>query len=114
METLLTICSLLKIKKLKQKDLTDYLGLSKNNFTDWKAGRTNSYMKYLPQISEFLNVSVDYLLGREEIQKKADTLSAIILDLRSNSDLLDVVQNLRTLSPDDLKAVNLFITTFKK
>ena len=114
METLLTICSLLKIKKLKQKDLTDYLGLSKNNFTDWKAGRTNSYMKYLPQISEFLNVSVDYLLGREEIQKKADTLSDIILDLRSNLDLLDVVQNLRPLSPDDLKAVNLFITTFKK
>jgi transcriptional regulator with XRE-family HTH domain len=114
METLSTICNLLKIKKLKQKDLTDYLGLSKYNFTDWKAGRTNSYMKYLPQISEFLNVSVDYLLGREEIQKKADTLSDIILDLRSNSDLLNVVQNLRTLSPDELKAVNLFITTFKK
>ena len=114
METLAIICNLLKIKKLKQKDLTDYIGLSKNNFTDWKSGKSNSYIKYLPQISEFLNVSVDYLLGREEIQKKGDIISDIILDMKSNSDLVEVVQKLRTLSADELKAVNLFITTFKK
>ena len=114
METLAIICNLLKIKKLKQKDLTDYIGLSKNNFTDWKSGKSNSYIKYLPQISEFLNVSVDYLLGREEIQKKGDAIADIILEIKSNSDLLEVVQNLRTLSAEELKAVNLFITTFKK
>ena len=43
----------------------NYLGLSKNVFTEWKSGRATSYMKHLPKIAEFFNVSVDYLLGKE-------------------------------------------------
>ncbi len=66
MSTIDKICELLKAQGKKQKDLTDYIGVSKNHFTDWKSGRIKSYTKYLPQISEFLNVSVDYLLGKEE------------------------------------------------
>lgn len=50
----------------KQVDLTNYLGLTKNVFTDWKAGRNNSFQKYLPQIAEFLGVSVDDLLDKGE------------------------------------------------
>ena len=66
MSTIDKICELLKAQGKKQKDLTDYIGVSKNHFTDWKSGRIKSYTKYLPQISEFLNVSIDYLLGKEE------------------------------------------------
>ena len=43
----------------------NYLGLSKNVFTEWKSGRATSYMKHLPKIAEFFGVSVDYLLGKE-------------------------------------------------
>lgn len=50
----------------KQKDLMDYLGVTPNLFTEWKAGRNRSYKKYLPQIAEYFGVSVDYLLGKEE------------------------------------------------
>lgn len=56
----------------KQKELTDYLGLSKNTFTEWKGGRNKSYMKYLPQIADFLGVSVDYLLD-DGNKKSPDT-----------------------------------------
>lgn len=58
-----TILVILKRKNLKQKDLTDYLGISQNAFTDWKSGRIKSWQKYLPQIAEFLGVTVDELLG---------------------------------------------------
>lgn len=61
--TIDTIIVILKEKNLKQKDLTDYLGLSKNAFTNWKAGLNESWKKYLPQIAEFLGVTVDELLG---------------------------------------------------
>lgn len=37
--------------------------MTKNTFTNWKAGRSESWKKYLPQIAEFLNVTVDELLG---------------------------------------------------
>lgn len=67
MSTLDRICALLKAQGKKQKELTDYLGISKNAFTDWKSGRITSYTKHLPQIAEFLDVSVDYLVGRQEL-----------------------------------------------
>lgn len=63
LSTLDRITNLLKKQNKKQKELTDYLGITKNAFTDWKNGRIKSYNKYIPQIAEFLNVSTDYLLG---------------------------------------------------
>lgn len=56
----------MKKQKKTQKELTDFLGITKNVFTDWKNGKNKSYMKYLPQIAIFLNVSVDHLLGTEK------------------------------------------------
>ena len=67
MEVLDKILQLLKSKGIKQKELSDYLSLSPNIFTEWKAGRNKSYKKYLPQIAEFFDVSVDALLGKEPI-----------------------------------------------
>ena len=58
-----TILVILKKRNFTQKSLTDYLGLSKNCFTEWKAGRNESWKKYLPQIAEYLGVTVDELLG---------------------------------------------------
>ena len=65
MEVLQRIIQLLKENNKKQIDLTDHLGVSKNAFTNWKIGDNSSYMKHLPKIAEFFNVSVDYLLGKE-------------------------------------------------
>lgn len=65
LDTLNKIIQILKERKIKQIELTNYLGVSKNIFTDWKAGRNISYMKHLPKIAEFFDVSVDYLIGKE-------------------------------------------------
>ncbi len=50
----------------KQKDLTDFLNISKNVFTDWKSGKCKSYEKHIGRIADFLGVSTDYLLGKEK------------------------------------------------
>lgn len=63
MDCLYKIIELMKEQKISQKDMTDRLGLSKASFSEWKAGRSSSYLKYLPQIAEILGVSVDCLLG---------------------------------------------------
>lgn len=62
-KTIKTIIELLKEKGLQQKDLTDYLNIHKTTFTSWKRGTSNSYLKCLPEIAKFLNVTPDYLLG---------------------------------------------------
>lgn len=68
LDTLSIIKALLAKNNLTQKALTDYLGISKNAFTNWSNGSNMSYIKHLPQIAEFFNVSIDYLAGKSEIK----------------------------------------------
>lgn len=68
MDILNRIISLLGTRD--QKELTDFLNLKKSAFTDWKSDKSNSYRKYLIEISEFFNVSLDYLVyGKESLSK---------------------------------------------
>lgn len=81
MDTLAKINNILKQKGKKQSDLTAYIGIHKNNFTDWKAGRSNSYLKYISQIAEYLEVSTDYLLGNEQKEKSLSPIDDKLLDI---------------------------------
>lgn len=40
-------------------------------FTDWEAGRSDSYKNYLYEISDKYNVSVEWLKGESDIKEKA-------------------------------------------
>lgn len=63
LSTLDKIIFLLNESGKTQKELTTYLGITNNAFTDWKSGRIKSYRKHIPQIAEFFHVSTDYLLN---------------------------------------------------
>lgn len=67
-DVLKRIITELKEKKLKQKDLTDYLNISENCFGSWKRDANQSYLKYLHGIAQFLGVSVEYLRGETDIK----------------------------------------------
>ena len=73
--TLDIIKALLKSERKTQQELCQYLGVSKQAFTEWNGGRNTSYKKYLPQIAEFFGVSVDYLLGKTEQKEKSPSVS---------------------------------------
>ncbi len=45
-----------------QKELVENLGLQKNTYSEWKAGRNTSYLKYIDDIASFLDISPTYLL----------------------------------------------------
>lgn len=49
-----------------QTELLEYLGLHRNNFTEWKAGRKRSYLLYIDEIARYFDVSPTYLLRGEE------------------------------------------------
>ncbi len=58
---------LLKEKGLTQKALSEYTGISQPAITDWKKKGTNPSADKIVKLSEFLGVSVYYLLtGKEE------------------------------------------------
>lgn len=68
---------LLKLRKEKgvtQKDLAEYLQISRQAYANYEAGNRNPDFETLIKISEYFNVSVDYLLGKDsEPQKEKPT-----------------------------------------
>ena len=86
MSTIDNIVALLKEQGKTQKELCDYLGITKNAFTDWKSGRIKSYTKHLPKIAEFFDVSVDYLLGKEDKKEKLSAESEELIQKLLNGD----------------------------
>ena len=59
MNTFDKIDFILKQKKIRQIDLTNFLGVSKAIYSSWKSGRTDSYYKFIPQIAKFPVVSTN-------------------------------------------------------
>lgn len=92
-----TICTRIRALLIgrtgKSKELARYLGIDESTVTGWKKGSYPS-SKYVIGISQFLNVSIDWLLtGKEkDIPEKSSmksTLSNDALDLAVIYDSLD-------------------------
>ena len=66
MNTLDKILSLLTEKGIQQKTFAENIGVTKHTITDWKNGRSKSYMKYIDKIADFYDVSADYLLEKTD------------------------------------------------
>lgn len=70
------IVSLLKKNGASQADICNYIGIKYNVFTTWKTRETDPPAKYLIQICEFLNISLEYLLTGQEKSPSASNLNA--------------------------------------
>ena len=54
-----------KKKKMTQSDLAKEIGVSRVSVARWETGESYPSISILLQLSEFFEVSVDYLLGKE-------------------------------------------------
>lgn len=50
-------------KNISQRELCTSLGLPESQFSNWKRGNNKSYLKYVSQIAEILEVSIASLYG---------------------------------------------------
>lgn len=96
MDILNKINYLLEKNNLKQKDLTDYLGIEKSVFSSWKNGKSKSYSKYIAEIAQFFNVSIDYLLDNGK------SPSGEFEELQDD-DLIILNRNAKNLTPEQRK-----------
>lgn len=46
------------------KDLSHNVGVSSGNISDWKSGRSKPNIDTIIKIADYLDCSIDYLLGR--------------------------------------------------
>ena len=98
------ILALIKEKGITQNAFLMDMGLDKSTISDWKRGSNQSYKKHIERIADYFNVSVDYLLGREnmtfaetEEQKQAKSLLECFNELsgEDRAKVLEYAQMLR-------------------
>lgn len=71
MDKVLTIIlSLIGNERGAKSKFSQTLGLPSSALGDWQTGRNKSYLKKLPEIAAYFDVSVDYLLGNTDTKKE--------------------------------------------
>jgi len=64
------LISLKKEKQVLQKDIADNLSISLRSYQDYEKGNAEPKMKYLIEIADYFDVSIDYLVGRSDDPKR--------------------------------------------
>ena len=89
------------------------LDLSYSTLTDWINGKKYPRINNIEKLAAYFNVSKsDLIEDFEEIKKDNDRLATIIVKLRTNKELLDVVERLISLDKAKLKSLSRLLDTF--
>ena len=109
-----------KSKNISVKDMLESCGLNKNVLSTMVSRGSWLQANNLAKIADYLNCSVDYLLGRQnfsvppDIEKKNNAIADIVLRLRSDAELLSIVKDISALPPEKLQAVKTLISVIKE
>lgn len=89
--------------KMSADELGKRIGKDRSTVFRYEKGDIeNLPLDILEPIAKALNTTPQYLMGWEEVQKKNDTLSDIVLRLRSDDVFLKAVESLYEMDSDKL------------
>lgn len=87
------------LRKGTQSEVANVIGTNKANISRWESGEVEPDLEALIKLSNYFNVSTDYLLGVEHKQEKVvpefnpEQLQVVELIKKLNSKQLDKVYN---------------------
>ena len=89
------------------------LGFPYSTVTDWINGKKYPRINNIEKLATYFNVSKsDLIEDFEEIKKDNDRLATIIVKLRTNKELLNVVERLISLDKAKLESLSRLLDTF--
>ena len=89
------------------------LELSYSTITDWVNGNKYPRIDNIEKLADYFKVSKSELIEDfEDIKKDNDVLSTIIVKLRMNKELLNVVEKLISLDKTKLESLSRLLDTF--
>ena len=101
--------------KWSQRELSDRMGYQNHStITKIEAGQVDVPQSRIIQFAEVLGVSVAYLMGWEKEEKDNNTITDIVIRLRTDSEFLSVVESLNKLNEEKLRGVKQMLTAFLK
>lgn len=96
-----------------RKEITNDLGIPYSTLTDWANARKYPRIEKVEILAEYFGVSKsDLIEDFEAKQKDNDTLASIIVKLRMDVELLEVVNKVISLDKDRRSSLNSFLDTF--
>lgn len=104
--------ALMSQRKITQKQLSLNIGVSEGNISDWKSGRAAPGIEILPKIAEYLECSIDYLLGRTDnpqVQKSVSSMS--VGNVSNNSGAIgvgNIVTNADSTSKEERELLRIY------
>ncbi len=92
--------------KWSQRELSNRMGYSNHStITKIEAGTVDIPQSKIVKFADVLGVSVAYLMDWEEVQKKNDAGTDIVLRLRSDNEFFSVVELLNRLNDEQLASI---------
>lgn len=96
-----------------RRTISKELGCSYSTLTDWVNGKKYPRIDRIESLARYFNISKsDLIEDFEAIKKDNDRLTSIIVKLRTNKELLDVVERLVSLDKTKLESLRRLLDTF--
>ena len=88
-----------KAKKLTQEQLADRLGVSYQSISRWENGITYPDIEFLPAIANYFSISLDFLMGQDDVEKRRTIKKQInkIADMGNDNEdeLIELIRKCR-------------------
>lgn len=112
--------NILRYMDLRQKSRQDVckdLGFSYSTFSEWVSGKKYPRIDKIEIMSNYFGCEKSDLIEEKteeqlHIEKKNDAIADIILILREDSELLDIVESITKLDADKRTAIKSLISAF--
>lgn len=92
--------------KMSAEELAKRIGKDRSTVFRYEKGDIeNLPLDILEPIAKALNTTPQYLMGWDEVQKKNDTLTDIVLRLRTDDIFLEAVESLYKMDSDKLSSL---------
>ena len=102
-----------------RRELAEIWGFPYSTVTEWINGRKYPRIDRIEVMADYFGILKSDLIEEKtkehrEMQKKNDTLSDVVVRMRTDNAFLSVVEGLNRLSPEQLAIVKQFVDSFPK
>ena len=104
----------MEINGKTRRDVSEAIGVSYYTFTDWVKGKKYPRMDKVEKLAAYFGILKSDLIEEKteehrEMQKKNDTLTDIVLRLRTDDIFLEAVESLHKMDSDKLSSLLAFL-----
>lgn len=98
---------------MSQDELAEKMGYkSRSTIAKIEKGVNDVTQTNIVKFAEILKTTPAYLMGWEKVEKKADTISDVVLRMKTDPDFCSLVEKLNTLDSEKINGVKQMLSAF--